>query len=247
MTTQLAIKPTEHSTYKDLVESLHTIYARDKQNAEKTISDVSLRLQECGRAGTCQMLGEILADDALLQEIANRSYLHGNGFYKIILEENDIFRLRLHIWLPTSTAEENIHDHRWHFASTILSGTVESEVWEDAISGGGELLDEYLYVGKTKTEDAHVKYMGKSRVALKENVVHKTDDAYYMMSNVMHRIVYSGKNEISTLMCHAKDARSWARTVTRRPDVPDVQHSYLSVLDLRQILQIYAKGLAHSL
>jgi hypothetical protein len=248
MNMNLAVKTSDkYSNYKDLVANLHTIYAQNKQNAEQTISDVSLQLQQCGRSGAYHILTEILEDRALLEQIAARSYLHGNGFYKIILDENDVFRLRLHIWLPTSTAEENIHDHRWHFASTILSGTVESEIWEDASSGAGEWLDEYLYIGKTKTEDAHVKYMGKSRVSLKEKVVHKAGDAYYMMSNVMHRIVYSGKNEISTLMCHAKDARSWARTVTRKQDLPDVDHAYLSVSELQQILQIYVKGLARPL
>jgi len=233
----------EAVTYNELTSALLATFINNKNQAEKAISLVSEKLQSFGKAGTIQALQEILRNNTKLEDVAKRSYLHGNGFYKIILEDNDVYRLRLHIWLPTSLAEENIHDHRWHFASTILSGTMESEVWEDAVPGGGELLDEYLYVGKTTTEDAHVKYMGKSRISLRERVVHNTGDAYYMMSNVMHKIVYKGDSEISTLMCHAKDARTWARTITRKQDLPDVDHAYISVFELRKILEIYLSSL----
>lgn len=243
---QLANSPIQSdlSKYATLLTAIRSALTSHSKQAEQAIASVRDELKLFGKSGTTEAIREILANPAHLEKIAMRSYLHGNGFYKIILEDNNLFRLRLHIWRPESRAEENIHDHRWHFASTILSGHMESEIWEDAIPGGGELLDEYLYVGKTETEEAYVRHMGKSEVSLKQKDFHAPGDAYYMMSNVMHKIVYKGNQEISTLMCHAKDARRWARTITRKTDLPDVDHAYISVFELRKILESYLSSLA---
>lgn len=223
--------------------SLTKAFNTHQNNPKKAIAIVRRKLKVFGIKGTIKLINEILLDNNVLEQIANRSYVHGNGFYKIILEENQTYRLRLHIWFPTTYAEENIHDHRWHFASTILSGHLESETWEDAIPGGGEELDEYIYFGKTKIKDAYVQLIGKSKISLKKRTYYKKGDAYYLMSNEMHRIVYKGNTEVSTLMCHAKEARAWARTLTQRSILPDVAHDYITTVSLREVLQKYVSSL----
>ena len=120
---------------------------------------------------------------------------------------------------------------------------METELWEDALPGGGEALDEYLYIGKTQQSDARVIHIGKSRVSLKNRILYQTGQSYYMLSNVMHRIIYRGDKPSSTLMCHSQEARTWARTITRRDDLPDVTHDYLSAPQLKELLMDYMDGL----
>lgn len=65
--------------------------------------------------------------DDFLSKVADRSYWHTNGFAKLILHEapNRDYRVRLHAWLEngtTNTTEANIHNHRWDFASLLITG-----------------------------------------------------------------------------------------------------------------------------
>lgn len=82
------------------------------------------------QAALCETL---LTDDAFAAEVAARSYRHGNGFLKVVLLDRG-FKLRLHLWLPGTPCEENIHDHRWSIASAIIAGELNSEIWADAAS-----------------------------------------------------------------------------------------------------------------
>lgn len=71
-----------------------------------------------------ELLADIMADDTKLAEIGQRSFRHVNGFDKIVLcEDRDQgWKLRLHIWWPGATSIEGLHDHRWNFASHMITG-----------------------------------------------------------------------------------------------------------------------------
>ncbi len=63
------------------------------------------------------------------RQMADRAYCHPNGFAKFVLyeEPNSLFRLRLHVWAGESRRrnmqdEQNVHGHRWDFASTVIAG-----------------------------------------------------------------------------------------------------------------------------
>lgn len=80
------------------------------------------------------LIGGILQDDVLMDEIAGRSYRHVNHFDKIVLVDTGAqlgYRLTLHAWCPPYTEkelkDELIHDHRFSFWSTILTGRLVSQ------------------------------------------------------------------------------------------------------------------------
>ena len=59
--------------------------------------------------------------------IQNASYLHTNGFYKIILKRyDDGSCLRLHYWLKDYNTDQNPHNHGWNFYSKILVGSLQN-------------------------------------------------------------------------------------------------------------------------
>lgn len=64
------------------------------------------------------------------------AYRHPNGFTKIRLAAltDNGWAIRLHVWGKKS-ADENIHSHRWNFASRILIGSLIEETYETTESG----------------------------------------------------------------------------------------------------------------
>lgn len=95
-------------------------------------------------------LRDLVADDAMVADIAKRSYWHPNGFAKIVLHtgiEPD-FRVRLHVWPSSATpsrGESNPHSHRWEFASHVLTGTGMHMVEFTETAEGGRPFRRYRY------------------------------------------------------------------------------------------------------
>lgn len=208
-------------------------------SAATAMEGIAAELQRFGKDGVKAHLRACLCNEAALHAIAARSHFHGNGFYKIVLEDEPAFRLRLHIWPIGCNAEENLHSHRWHFASTILSGYLHSEIWEDAVAPQEGAYDEYLYFGSTAGKQPYDLPVGKARVILRERVVQRAGDAYIMLPHVMHRIVASGQAMTSTLACHTVTAKGWARTISMTSSAPKSEQQFLSVEALRQVFLNY--------
>lgn len=92
------------------------------RNAEDCLSAVR------GLNGGIRLVLEaILADAALAEKVAAGSYSHVNGFDKISLWRwSNAAKCRLHIWWNRFPYSEEIHNHRWDFASAILTGSLHS-------------------------------------------------------------------------------------------------------------------------
>lgn len=87
-------------------------------------------------------------DPALLRQVALSSYAHANGFDKLVLAHgrDNGWKLRAHLWPADFGGEaiENIHNHRWDFASHSVAGELQADYFEVAIDPDGELeLYEY--------------------------------------------------------------------------------------------------------
>ena len=136
------------------------------------------------------LLQGLLADEQALQAVAARSYVHGNGFVKVVLLDEQGYKLRLHIWFAGSACEENIHDHRWSFASHVLVGTLNSEIWVD--DAQGQALPEYRYAAATATAAADKQALGTCRVSLQQHCQYGAGSSYVMPKQVLHRIINPG-------------------------------------------------------
>ncbi|WP_433269263.1 hypothetical protein ACQPZF_06460 [Actinosynnema sp. CS-041913] len=76
------------------------------------------------RVARPEYLGPLLGRTAE-SDLPDRAYRHPNGFLKIVLIAEVEFQLRLHVWRPepdSPVATENVHNHRWDFASAVLVG-----------------------------------------------------------------------------------------------------------------------------
>jgi hypothetical protein len=76
------------------------------------------------------VLDNLLGNERELNEVANRSYYHKNGFLKVVLiEKRPKFSVRLHIWPEESFQSPDVHNHPWDMTGLVLSGSYEWPIY----------------------------------------------------------------------------------------------------------------------
>lgn len=177
----------------------------------------------------------IAADRAEVAAIAVRSYRHANGFTKLVLTDSVIGRLRLHVWEPGAVAEENIHEHRWHFASAVLAGTMESEIWVDSFDRDAPTFPEFIY--HVRDRGATRRPVGRTRVTCSRSVIRQAGEAYFMPPGVLHRI--TGTSGLTaTLVFTTAPSRAWNRMLARDGVQPDVRRRPLRSADVVRLIDM---------
>lgn len=186
------------------------------------------------------LIQQIIKNPKLLAEVAARSYQHGNGFLKVVLIDRG-YKLRLHVWFAGQSCEENIHDHRWSFASTILTGTLTSEIWQDvdAHRNSAELsTHEYVYHAATADQPAYKTDLGLCHLR-REAVVQQSAGAAYVMPELrLHRIINNGDRLVATMMCTAPTGQGTTRLIPMHDGIdPNTQPPKVSPAQLKAALQ----------
>ncbi len=204
-------------------------------SSKDTMHKIAQALQLFGRQGVHEILVEILKNSDTLESIAKNSYLHQNGFYKIILLDEESYTLRLHIWLNGIDVKETLHDHRWYLASAIINGSLKSEIWENSVSDNTKSYDEYMYIGK----EQQPLYLGKAKVTYVNTVTRVAGECYTLDPNVLHRIVSSDDVMSATLMCRSALVKNSSRNIIVNDKVPNVIPTYLSTTELEEVLRRY--------
>jgi hypothetical protein len=93
------------------------------------------------------LLDAVTSSAERLSATAAMSYDHPNKFSKIVLLKGirADWKLRLHIWWPDPAAKvkpEDIHNHRWDFATVLLLGDYRAE---EFTAGTGEVKAEHYH------------------------------------------------------------------------------------------------------
>jgi hypothetical protein len=150
-----------------------------------------------------QLLCLLLADTAALADIQRHSYYHHNGFRKLVLLQNASFKLRLHLWEARQEHHhENIHDHRWNFASCLLAGRFQTVIWEEAADGPETRLD----CTYTPAQDGNTYVVRENgQVRLRQQAMHwlQAGDLYYMPASTLHQVTDPGQGHTRSLMLTA--------------------------------------------
>lgn len=268
LTTPVANKPlaplSENTQLTNIHECLNqhfTIHQHDGMSANNdTLAQLAhLLSQHCHLASITTLLSSLIKSPELLAKIAARSYWHGNGFLKIVLLDQG-YKLRLHIWFTGTSCEENIHSHRWGFASHVLTGSLKSELWADAAnddlaalpctserssthSRASTLLsDEYLYTAKHQKDKTHVsahkQYVGAAHLTKLQNVTQTAGASYVMTPDQLHRINHPGEELVATIICTAPTQVLTNRLFPTTAD-PKLHPTNLSADELKHALVCY--------
>lgn len=189
------------------------------------------------------LLYDVVGSPKLLDEIAARSYYHGNGFLKVVLLDRG-YKLRLHIWFKGSACEENIHSHRWAFASHVLTGALKSELWTDAANDDTPTLtaNEYRYTAEHTQHKNIVKatkqLIGHTALLKQQDITQHAGTSYVMTQDQLHRINHPGQELVATIICTAPTAVLTNRLFPNT-DMPKLHPSKLSANELYHALNNY--------
>ena len=184
-----------------------------------------------------------------LRRVAALSYRHGNGFLKLQLASHRHSKLRLHVWMPGQLAEENIHDHRWAFASYVLTGTLHSDYFVDD-PHGGIVGVEYRHVARdAQGQPARKARVGSARLRRTVCSARTRGQVYMMRPSELHRICRTNANElVATLMITAPPRELHSRLIVQETIGldPEVDPSPLRPYEVKGALQVVLEAIGRN-
>ena len=195
--------------YKKIVQ-----YIEKNIKSEATAEDLASLLSDFKtKFSLSDLIKDILQDDLLCKQIASRSYFHYNGFDKIIIHESVMCKLRLHIWWASNVEyKENIHDHRWNFASWIVKGEYINEIYRED-KDWGELYREYYYKPKKEKQNYALEFVGLTQ--LRKESIEKLEEGKISLCNIgnLHKVTpLMGINTV-TLFLQSSSILPFARVL----------------------------------
>lgn len=198
------------------------------------------------RLGVPSYMGELLSgyldDDESLKQIAARSYRHVNHFDKIVLVDSGIpggYRLTLHAWRPPYTEEELrgelIHDHRFSFWSTILTGRLVSQNFSrrpdgtehaDSIGGAVTHMRQYRYSPEkagVSTQANFYRFVDEAALEMTGESVEEQGNAYHLRYHRIHRVVLPTESMTCTLVLRGPREREFSNVYNTAYPSTDTQ------------------------
>lgn len=207
---------------------LTTLLSGLPQDVSERQSDYNLNLVKRIGEGPCifGLLSRFLEDETLLDEIAGRSYRHVNHFDKIVLVDTGAqlgYRLTLHAWCPPYSEkelnDELIHDHRFSFWSTILTGRLVSQNFSrpedaDASSVNPRIgFQQYRYSPEKQgvsTTSNFYEFVGETELEVTGDSVEEQGNAYHLKYHRIHRVVLPLESMTCTLVLRGPRERNFS-------------------------------------
>ena len=144
----------------------------------------------------------LLNGTTLMDDVMEQSYIHKNGFQKIVLGKKSGFAMRFHRYLP-GKGDQNVHDHRWsRLDSLVLEGCLPADYLEysEPTDSDAEKWERHEYC--KSGDDYVVKHQGEIYLAIDERVHHSTGELYSMDSKRLHRILPTTEPVATLVVTH---------------------------------------------
>lgn len=130
----------------------------------------------------------MILDIDYLKSNCKRIYNFGLGFVQIVLNDTE----RVHFYLDDKSFQTNeeIHNHRYNFESTILKGKFQNNIWDIIPSSEAThiLKNESCNKDIKLDNDVSISYI----VKLLDEKVYEVGDSYQMSFNQFHNIDWFG-------------------------------------------------------
>lgn len=155
--------------------------------------------------------------------LATASYFHPNGFDKLVL---DVLaggqKIVLHAWWPdrdTVVEDSNFHDHRWDFATTVLTGAYRFVEYEEAPESGkdGVLVHKHEYASPDGAQGYELRNVGRRRLVPLRSKTLTAGSVYLLSCDVIHHITFDSSEPTVTLFVQGPPRRACTRVFSRRP------------------------------
>lgn len=180
LTTHFAIPVNEGQTVASSLELVETTLRKTEDPSDalsKLRSQVDLN----------SLASEIVQDRVVFDSVAAQSYCHDNGFNKIPLStpSGSALKLVLHHWDGAGASDDNIHNHRWRFASVVLRGALCFELYDERPSG--EAYSKATYASPEGHDDYRLSNSGHTHAACLANLELAAGTAYQWHEDLLHR------------------------------------------------------------
>lgn len=209
-----------------------------RDHGAATIADNLRLIERLGRPARMRaLLAALLDDGAALATVGGRSYRHTNHFDKIVLVDSGDpggYRLTVHLWDPpysaAEAADEQIHDHRFNFWSSVLAGDLRCQNYDRA--PGGTPIGEYRYVPEKRASVATVgnfyTHVADALLVERPPSWQPAGSAYHLPHEQIHRVVLPRDAMTCTLVLRGPRQRRYASvfsTTTRYEPSANVMFS----------------------
>ncbi|WP_433021690.1 hypothetical protein [Kribbella sp. CA-294648] len=167
------------------------------------------------------------------------AFEHPNGFTKVVLaDRSGAWSLRLHYW-PPGVGDVDIHSHRWHFASFVLKGTIQTSSHQVSVGTEFEMLDCF----PSERGDYRMEHRGIVGLTTLIEQHHSTGDTYFHSLEGLHKA--SVETESFTMVLHGMDLLDHSTVIRRRHSQPRLQEGSSVVPNprLRKLLEFSLGGL----
>jgi hypothetical protein len=226
-------QPEESGSLFERLLHKSTIYGVTDELAQRVLKDISLDALSAE-------LKALISDHEACARVAARSYLHGNGFYKLVVHTAGHAKVRLHFWVENQQAEENIHNHRWRLCSRVIFGELKSEIYQQCFtpSDAALTLEARRYAKSVHQLDAEGVRLGRQRVELVRQETRAAGEAYAMDVDTLHKIVRHA-DSAATLTLMVQSAPIYADNYMLSNDnveEPNLSPQPLSPAELKELL-----------
>ena len=188
-----------------MVALLDQVKAALRSVTEPSIALTTLR----STAPLASVLELIQKDTSSLARLASCSYRHRNGFDKIVLASGGGagLKLVLHVWprhdLPD---EDHIHNHRWDFASVVLAGALQLDVYEP--DHAGEPYSVMRYRSLPGPGNCDLELDGTMTVSVHASLTMAVGSSYTWSADMLHRAYGVPGQMTATLIVQGPARRS---------------------------------------
>lgn len=177
------------------------------------------------------------APDRLARRAAD-SHRHPLGFDRLALVNAEpAFMLRVHAWWPTSSrGREHVHNHRFAFASSIVCGGYDMEVYQP--DPEGVPMDEYEEHVAPLTGNWSLELQGSGRLSVRCTTRLGAGGSYWVGPETLHRVDVPADQTCITLFLETALTGVTTRVFTRPGDMPPAytRKRALSVAEYQRIL-----------
>lgn len=152
----------------------------------------------------------------VLENLINNSYEHDNGFIKILLAKSDSqqFRLRLHIWPESPLLEQNIHDHRFDFWSSVFCGSLTNIEWN--FKDDGVYMGHYLYFPRHGEDSYDLQWNGEKALSCTAQKTINAGSSYLVEKSTLHTVSKHGGKLITIFVEDRRSIKDYANVYSVR-------------------------------
>jgi hypothetical protein len=148
------------------------------------------------------MIGELVASDVRLADMARRSLWHPNGFAKVVLLSHPSYKLRLHVWRNETNspamAQGNVHNHGWDFSTVLLAGSYRHQEFRP--SADGEEFFAYKYRPDGNPGSYTLVPAGTQALCCVFDAYLPQGSGFTISSEVLHRVIPDSRQPTVSLV-----------------------------------------------